>query len=311
MRARGRLSVHRTSGHGSVAVRLSLRRRRLHLPRRVQSSDRGRGHAPQRRVVRGHRGESPGHRSRLPSPRRPRRFERRCAGHRSRPDDRQTGSGRQSGKNRWTGNSRKSGWRNRLAGTSRYEDRAECSSLRRRPLRLRMLRWRLLRAAFGLRGGCVGRPVAGSVRDAGWRPIRLLSATSNSVTGRAVPRPGGRWCSRRSLRSGRRNRCGPTACSRAESCRNRRCSSVGSNHRRWRRCRRGIGGERRRGADDQRWGNQGRSRSVRACQGETLASSLLLKTVFSCTAARRSSSPAGAGGLFETLEFLNRVSGGR
>ena len=54
-------------------------------------------------------------------------------------------------------------------------------------------------------------------------------------------------------------------------------STAVSSRRHWRRCRRGIGGERRRGADDLSSGNRGRSHAVRACQGETLASCLLLK----------------------------------
>src|SRR5699024_1564546 len=52
--------------------------------------------------------------------------------------------------------------------------------------------------------------------------------------------------------------------------------AASSTRRRWRRCRPGIWGGRRRGVDDLRRENRGRSHSVRACQGETLASCLLL-----------------------------------
>jgi hypothetical protein len=216
------------------------------------------------------------HRENL-SPRRPIRPVRRCAEHR--------------GQDR---------------AVNRRPDRPVCSSLLPRPLRPQRLRWRRLHAAFGLRGECAGRPDAEAVHAASGtkflRPgccrrvgcpidlrIRGSLCGMNSRIGR-----------RRTVWSPDRNS-GPSSCGTDEGSPPRSAaaesrdagipsgearsvenyaavsSTAVSSRFHWRRCRRGTGGERRPGADDLLSGNRGRAHAVRACQGETLASCLLLK----------------------------------
>ena len=192
---------------------------------------------------------------------------------------------------------------NRAGG--RRPDCPVCSSLLPRPLRLLRLRWRRPHATCGLRGECAGPPGVEAVHAASGtkflRPgccrrvgcpidlrIRGSLCGMNSRIGR-----------RRTVWSPDRNS-GPSSCgtgegspprsaagsrdagsqsaeaARAENSAAARSTAVSSRFH-WRRCRRGTGGERRRGADDLLSGNRGRSHAVRACQGETLASCLLLK----------------------------------
>ena len=217
-----------------------------------------------------------------PSPRRSTRPVRMCAGRRE---------------------------QNRAGG--RRPDCPVCSSLLPRPLRLLRLRWRRPHATCGLRGECAGPPGVGAERVATEPKIHLrgccrrigcptdrrmrasLSGTSSRNVGRRTARSSGSSCS--GSCSGR-NSCGTgegspprsavgasrdagsqsAEAARAENSAAARSTAVSSRFH-WRRCRRGTGGERRRGADDLLSGNRGRSHAVRACQGETLASCLLLK----------------------------------
>ena len=226
-----------------------------------------------------------------PSPRRSTRPVRMCAGRRE---------------------------QNRAGG--RRPDCPVCSSLLPRPLRPLRLRWRRPRAASGLRDVCAGRPGAAAERAATGPKIHLrgccrrigcptdrrmrasLSGTSSRNVGRRTARSSGSSCS--GSCSGR-NSCGTgegspprsavgasrdagsqsAKAARAENSAAARSTAVSSRFH-WRRCRRGTGGERRRGADDLLSGNRGRSHAVRACQGETLASCLLLKNCHSKVAAR-------------------------
>ena len=148
----------------------------------------------------------------------------------------------------------------------------------RRPPRPLTLRWRRLRAACGLRAVCAERPgVAaehagsgtmilrhGCCRRAGCPTDRRMSGSLCGTNSRIVDRLTDRS-------SGPRAEAATAENSAATN------STAASSRSHWRRCRRGTWGERRRGADDLLSGNRGRSPAVRACQGETPASCLLLK----------------------------------
>lgn len=269
-----------------------LRQRMLCCPRRpllrprhcvlivrlVPSSGPGRG--IRRSAVRVHRGGSSarlpckscpiGRSHGDPSPKWPIRCVRTCAGHRGQ----------------------------HCGGSSRRKRRtsSNSSSLRRR-LRLLKLRWRRQRAASVLRGECAELPGAvvehavterrnpgrSSRRAGGARLPELVAVARHG--GKRRRRSGNRHCSRNARCEGSLPARVSTDASSAVAS-GRASSTAVSNDRRWRRCLHGSGGERRRGADDQLSGNWGRSRAVRACQGETLASCLLLRTVYSCSTAR-------------------------
>lgn len=193
---------------------------------------------------------------------------------------------------------------NRAGG--RRPDCPVCSSSLPRPLRPLRLRWRRPHATCGLRGECAGRPGAAAERAATGPKIHLrgccrrigcptdrrmrasLSGTSSRNVGLRTARSSGSSPGRSSCGTGEgsppRSAVGASrdvGSQRAEAARTEdsaaaRSTAVSSRFH-WRRCRRGTGGERRRGADDLLSGNRGRSHAVRACQGETLASCLLLK----------------------------------
>ncbi len=242
---------------------------------RLSAADGHRGASSERRLCRHRR---PNGRSRgNPSPRRPIRHPRMCAGRRARNHD-----------------------------VIRCPVRLVCSSLLRRPLRLPKPHWRRQRAACGLRGECAERQGAVAERAAIGPAIpprgccrRACSPTSRRMGESLSERSGrhvGRESARRFGRNAGRSSCGTrgdslprwaaAASHRAgrpapEESTGENSSAVSStavsSHCHWRRCRRGSEGERRRGADDLSSGNRGRSHAVRACQGETLASCLLLK----------------------------------
>lgn len=270
---RPRLTVRQTSSRQMISRPRPLcfpRRPPLRLPpsellvRRRSSSGPVRGIRPS--VVRGHRGasserspcrrRSPNGRSHgNPSPRRPIRSVRMCAARRGQDHE-----------------------------VSRCPNRPVSSSSLQRPLRLLRLRWRRQRAACGLRGECAEPPGVAVERGATGSQIprrgcchRAGSQASRwmrvSLCGRS-----GRFVVQRFCRSSGQGLCGT-----GEGSPPRWAAAAGSTavsshcHCHWRRCRRGNGGERRRGADGLLSGNRGRSHAVRACQGETLASCLLLK----------------------------------
>ena len=216
-----------------------------------------------------------------PSPRRPIRPVRMCAGRRG---------------------------QNRAGG--RRPDCPVCSSSLPRPLRPLRLRWRRPRAASGLRDVCAGRPGAEAVHAASGSlilchgccrrvgcPTALRNRESLCGTNSRIGRRRTVWSPDQSSGRG----CGPSPCGtggdspprsaavashgagrpsgEAQTAENSAAASstAVSSRFHWRRCRHGTGGERRHGADDLLSGNRGRSHAVRACQGETLASCLLLK----------------------------------
>ena len=181
------------------------------------------------------------------------------------------------------------GWCGRLSprrsAAGRTAHHEACSSLRRQPHRPPMHRWRLRPAACVPHGVC-GEPLgeesvpsqnpANRTRS---RPVSPTTSCRSSSVLRVEP-----WCRRRLAcrsRLGRPNVWAgadrhSTGADRMRRCVTGRTRAASSNRRRWRRCRPGIWGARRRGVDDLRRENRGRSHSVRACQGETLASCLLL-----------------------------------
>ena len=181
-----------------------------------------------------------------------------------------------------------------------------CSSLLPRRLRPLRLRWRLQRAASGLRGECAELPGVAAGRAETWPTIRLrggcrrvgyptgrrmcesASGTSSRIVDQRTARSSGSSSVRSSCGTGEGSPPRSAAAAilgagtpsgeaaRAGSSAAATSTAVSSRFH-WRRCRRGTGGERRPGADDLLSGNRGRSHEVRACQGETPASCLLLK----------------------------------
>lgn len=198
---------------------------------------------------------------------------------------------------------------------SRRPDHPVCSSLLPRRLRPQRLRWRPQRAASGLRGECAELPGVAAGRAETWPTIRLRGGcrrvgyptdrrmcesacgTSSRIVDQRTARSSGsssgsssgrsscgtgegsppRSAAAASLDAGSRSLEAARAVSSAAANSTAVSSTAVSSRFHWRRCRRGTGGERRPGADDLLSGNRGRSHAVRACQGETPASCLLLK----------------------------------